>query len=209
MRRLACFLILFLAWSGTLLAQQGLPERSAPSTSAPVFPIGRLSFTDNVIDKDGNLLIIEPILNFAQPSTATPLSVAQTRVTVIPFGKLEARVYEYTGFFQSSVAGRKAIYAVASALAATSAALVAINAGPAATLAASLPSSPIGRHGDIKVVGGDLFDTIYVIEQPFGFPVPLPLGVPPAEIPTAAKHSVQVIRFDGVGFTPVGTITLP
>ncbi|MGI8783957.1 MAG: hypothetical protein ACR2L2_09965 [Acidobacteriota bacterium] len=86
------------------------------------------------------------------------------------------------------------------------AALLAINAGAAAVLPVSLPSHPIQGLGEIKVVPGDLFDTIYVLEQSF-FGGPLPLGA--ANAPSSYKRNLQVVRFDGIAFTVVGSISLP
>lgn len=218
MRRVL-FLVALLALAGATLGAQ---ERGASATgSVPssleggtglAFPIGGYGFTQTAVDKDGNLLLIEPSYSF--DSALGQAFVPRSRVSIVPFGQLQIASTEYVGYFQGAQTGRKAVYVLASATSAfvlgqsatPSAALLAINAGAAAVLPASLPSHPLQGLGDIKVVPGDLFDTIYVIEQSF-FGGPVPLGATNSS--NSFKRTLQVVRFNGTAFTVVGSISLP
>lgn len=217
--RKVLLLVALLALAGATLSAQ---ERGSSATgSTPpafdsgtglAFPIGRYGFTQSVVDKDGNLLLIEPSYSF--DTELGQAFVPRSRVSIVSFEKLQIASTEYVGYFQGAQTGRKAVYVLASATsafvlgqsAAPAAALLAINAGALAELPLSLPSHPLQGLGDIKVVPGDPFDTIYVLEQSF-FGGPLPLGA--ANALDSFKRTLQVVHFDGIRFTVVASIPLP
>ncbi|HEY3128799.1 MAG TPA: hypothetical protein VGL91_05035 [Acidobacteriota bacterium] len=166
-------------------------------------------------DANGNLLILETI--FALPQPNGPVVAPHTKITVIPFslsGVPPAKGFEYNGVFGVVAQGNQAVYATVifsnsstpGRLDASTFTLVALRVRSDGTLPGILPSLPLESFATVKVVAGTK-DTIYIVPQLLNFPVPLaPSGL---SIPAAARAPVQIVRFDGTGFTAPVSVSLP
>jgi hypothetical protein len=168
-----------------------------PIPLPPIFS----SFSNSVIDHNGNLLIFDnayPVL------VATSLSPAKTHVTVISSdGKTQNR-FDYDGSMQILGVGENAVYAFVNGFVPSMTApigstvtrrLVALHVDDAGTLPATLPSLELSGNEDVKLSAGGSAtapDTIATIQSIFP---PIALGtVSPI---STSKHIIRLFTCDG------------